>query len=145
MKTLPAPPPKAGESSGTGLTAPPLSAGPKHRLPEDRPEHLTPYLNEFSRLISKKDLEDFDGSSLGEMVRAMQFNAFHLGCMATYYKAKVGRYDHKMKNDIQSAISKADAAEKKAGDLNLENLMLIEQASLAQAKAITLKEKLNKV
>ena len=65
--------------------------------------------------------------------------------MATYYKLKVGRYDRKIKNDIQSARSKADVAEKRAGDLNLENLMLIEQASLAQAKAITLEEKLNKV
>lgn len=73
LKTLPASPPKVGESSGIGLAAPPLSAGPKHRLPEDRLEHLTPYFNEFARLVSKKDLEDFNRSSLGEMVRAMQW------------------------------------------------------------------------
>lgn len=60
--------------------------------------------------------------------------------MATYYKAKVDRYDCKMKEDIQSAKSKADAAEKKTRDLNLENLKLIKQASLAQAKAIILEE-----
>ena len=76
--------------------------------------------------MSKKDLEDFHGSTLGELVGAMQYSAFHLGCMATYYKAKVGRYDRKMNEDIQSAMTKADAAEKKAGDLNLENLKLME-------------------
>ncbi|GAY65894.1 hypothetical protein CUMW_244540 [Citrus unshiu] len=41
-----------------------------------------------------------------------------LSCMATYYKAKVGRYDRKMKEDIQSATTRADVAEKKAGELN---------------------------
>ena len=75
----------------------------------------------------------------------MQYSAFHLRCTTTYYKAKVGRYDRKMKEDIQSAIIRADAAEKKVGDLNLENLKLIEQESLAQAKAITLEEELTKV
>lgn len=65
--------------------------------------------------------------------------------MATYYKAKVDCYDCKMKEDIQSAKSKADAAEKKTRDLNLENLKLIKQASLAQAKAIILEEELSKV
>ena len=65
--------------------------------------------------------------------------------MTTFYKAKVGRYDRKMKEDIQLAKSKTDAAETKVGDLNLENLKLIEQESLAQAKAFTLEEELNKV
>ncbi|KAL9460238.1 hypothetical protein AB3S75_003444 [Citrus x aurantiifolia] len=50
-----------------------------------------------------------------------------------------------MKEDIQSAVTRADAAEKKAGDLNLENLKLMEQESLAQAKSITLEEELTKV
>ena len=50
-----------------------------------------------------------------------------------------------MKEDIQSAKSRANAAEKKAGDLNLENIKLIERESLAQTKAITLEEELNKV
>ncbi|KAL9462564.1 hypothetical protein AB3S75_000545 [Citrus x aurantiifolia] len=75
----------------------------------------------------------------------MQHSAFHLSCMATYYKAKVSRYDRKMKGDIQSATTRADVAEKKAGELNLENLKLMEQESLAQAKAITLEEELTKV
>ena len=149
LKTLPPPHPKADETSGTASradpTSPPPSAGLKPRLPDNQPKHLVPYINEFSRLISKKDLEDFDGSTLGELVGAMQFSAFHLGCMATYYKVKVDRYDRQIKEDIQSAKSKADAAEKKAGDLNLENLKLIERESLAQAKAITLEEELNKV
>ena len=74
----------------------------------------------------------------------MQFSAFHLGCMATYYKAKVDRYNRKIKEDIQSAKSKIDAVEKKARDLNLENLKLLEQASLAQAKTIILEEELSK-
>ncbi|XP_052295796.1 uncharacterized protein LOC127901830 [Citrus sinensis] len=119
--------------------------GPRSRLPDSRAEHLVPYLNELSKLVSKKNLEDFDGCTLGELVRAMQYNAFHLSCMATYYKAKVGRYDRKMKEDIQSATTRADVAEKKAGELNVENFKLIEQESLAQAKAITLEEELTKV
>ena len=65
--------------------------------------------------------------------------------MAIYYKAKVDRYDRKMKEDIQSAMTKADAAEKKVGDLNLENLKLMERESLTQAKAITLEEEFTKV
>ncbi|KDO45005.1 hypothetical protein CISIN_1g036077mg [Citrus sinensis] len=48
----------------------------------------------------------------------MQYSTFHLSCMTTYYKAKVGRYDRKMKEDIQSATTRADVAEKKAGELN---------------------------
>ncbi|XP_024039154.1 uncharacterized protein LOC112097805 [Citrus clementina] len=126
LKTLPHPPPaRARETSGSGddPTSPRPPAG----------------------LVSKKDLEDFDGSTLGELVGAMQFSAFHIGCMATYYKAKVGRYDRKMKEDLQSAKNKADAVEKKAADLNLENLKLIERESLAQAKVITLEEELNRV
>ena len=87
---------------------------------------MVPYLNELSRLVSKKDLEAFDGCTLGELVGAMQYNAFHLSCMTTYYKAKVGRYDRKMKEDIQSVMTRADDAEKKAGELNVENLKLIE-------------------
>ena len=50
-----------------------------------------------------------------------------------------------MREDVQLAKNKADAAEKKAGDLNLKNTKLIERESLAQAKAITLDEELNKV
>ena len=65
--------------------------------------------------------------------------------MATYYKAKVDRYDCKMKEGIQSTKSKAGAVEKKTGDLNLENLKLIKQTSLTQAKAIILEEELSKV
>ena len=65
--------------------------------------------------------------------------------MTTYYKAKVARYDRKMKEDIQSAMTRADDAEKKVGELNVENLKLTEQQSLAQAKAITLEEELTKV
>ncbi|GAY62508.1 hypothetical protein CUMW_218340 [Citrus unshiu] len=48
----------------------------------------------------------------------MQYSAFHLSCMTTYYKAKVGRYDRRMKEDIQSAMTSADDAEKKVGELN---------------------------
>lgn len=51
--------------------------------------------------------------------------------MATYYKTKIGRYARKMKDDIQSAKNRADSAEKKTGDLNLENLKLVEHASFA--------------
>ena len=80
--------------------------------------------------MSKKDLEDFDGNTLGELVGAMQYSIFHLGCMTTYYKAKVGRYDRKIREDVQSTKTKADAAEKKAEDLNVENLKLIERESL---------------
>lgn len=45
--------------------------------------------------------------------------------MATYYKAKVDRYNRKIKEDIQSAKSKIDAVEKKARDLIPKNLKLI--------------------
>ncbi|KAL9440925.1 hypothetical protein AB3S75_019576 [Citrus x aurantiifolia] len=147
LKTLPSSPAKVGETSGVSTdpasSFPPV--GPRSRLPDSRAEHLVPYLNEFSKLVSKKDLEDFDGCNLGELVGAMQYSAFHLSCMTTYYKAKVGRYDKKMKEDIQSAVTRADDAEKKAGELNIENLKLIEQESLAQAKAITLDEELTRV
>ena len=147
LRTLPPLPAEAGETSGAATN--PASSSPparlRSRLSDNRAEHLVPYISEFSKLVSKKDLEDFDGSTLGDLVGAMQYNAFYLGCMATYYKAKVGRYDRKMKEDIQSAKTKADAAEKKAGDLNLENLKLIERESLAQTKAITLEEELTKV
>ncbi|XP_052290948.1 uncharacterized protein LOC127900342 [Citrus sinensis] len=147
LKTLPPAPAKVGETSGAAIdpasSSPPV--GHRSRLPDSRAEHLVPYLNESSKLVSKKDLEDFDGCTLGELVGAMQYSSFHLSCMTTYYKAKVGRYDRKMKEDIQSAITRADAVEKKAGELNVENLKLIEQESLAQAKAITLEEELTKV
>ncbi|KAL9454075.1 hypothetical protein AB3S75_009638 [Citrus x aurantiifolia] len=127
LKTLLPPPTKAGETSGAATdpasSSPPT--GSKPRLPDNRVEHLVPYISEFSRLISNKDFEDFDGSTLGELVVVMQYNAFYLGCMTTYYKAKVGRYDRKMREDIQSAKTKADTAEKKAENLNLENLKLI--------------------
>ncbi|XP_024043294.1 uncharacterized protein LOC112099975 [Citrus clementina] len=147
LKILPPAPVKVGEASGAATdpasSSPPV--GPQSRLPDSRAEHLVPYLNELTKLVSKKDLEDFDGRTLGELVGAMQHSAFHLSCMTTYYKAKVGRYDRKMKEDIQSATTRADVAEKKAGELNLENLKLIEQESLAQAKAISLEEELTKV
>ncbi|XP_052295859.1 uncharacterized protein LOC127901871 [Citrus sinensis] len=147
LKILPPAPVKVGEASGVATdpatSSPPV--GPRSRLPDSRAEQLVPYLNEFTKSVSNKDLEDFDGRTLGELVGAMQHSAFHLSCMTTYYKAKVGRYDRKMKEDIQSAMSRADVAEKKAAELNLENLKLIEQESLAQAKAITLEEELTKV
>ncbi|XP_024036953.1 uncharacterized protein LOC127903810 [Citrus sinensis] len=148
LKILPPAPEKVGEASGAATdpatsSSPPV--GPRPRLPDSRAEHLVPYLNELTKFVSKKDLEDFDGRTLGELVGAMQHSAFHLSCMTTYYKAKVGRYDRKMKEDIQSATTRADVAEKKAGELNLENLNLIEQESLAQAKAVTLEEELAKV
>ncbi|KAH9684650.1 hypothetical protein KPL70_013634 [Citrus sinensis] len=147
LKTLPPLHSKVKETSGAAAdpasSSPPV--GPKSRLSNNRAEHLAPYLNELSKLVSKKDLEDFDGCTLGELVGAIQYSAFHLSCMTTYYKAKVGRYDRKMKEDIQSAMTRADDAEKKAGDLNLENLKLIEQESLAQAKTITLENELTKV
>ena len=147
LRTLPPPPAKPRETSGAAAdpTSSSSPAGPKSRLSDSRAEHLILYINEFTRLVSKKDLKDFNGSTLGELVGAMQYNVFHLGCMATYYKAKVGRYDRKMKEDIQSAKTKADATEKRAEDLNLENLKLIERKSLAQAMAITLEEELTKV
>ncbi|XP_024042891.1 uncharacterized protein LOC112099689 [Citrus clementina] len=147
LKTLPPPSAKVGEISRVA-TDPASSSphvGPRSRLSDNRAEHLVPYLNELSKLVSKKDLEDFDGCTLGELVGAMQYSAFHLSCMATYYKAKVGCNDRKMKEDIQSAMTRADAAKKKVGDLNLENLKLIERESLAQAKAIILEGELTKV
>ncbi|KAL9441176.1 hypothetical protein AB3S75_019786 [Citrus x aurantiifolia] len=147
LKTLPPAPAKVGETSGVSTdpasSSPPV--GPRSRLPDSGAEHLVPYLNELSKLVSKKDLEDFEGCTLGELVGAMQYSAFHLSCMTTYYKAKVGRYDRKMKGDIQSATTRAEEAEKKAGELNIENLKLIEQESLAQVKAITLDEELTRV
>ena len=147
LKTLPPPPVKVGESSGAATdpasSSPPV--GPRSRLPDNRAEHLVPYLNELSKFVSKKDLEDFDGYTLGELVGAMQYSAFHLSCMTTYYKAKVARYDRKMKEDIQSAMTRADDAEKRAAELNVENLKLTEQESLTQAKAVTLEEELAKV
>ena len=81
LKTLPPPPPKAGEISGTTSGTDPISlplpAGLKPHVPDNRPE-LVPYISEFSRLMSKKDLKEFDGSTLGELVGAMQFSAFYL-------------------------------------------------------------------
>ncbi|GAY66437.1 hypothetical protein CUMW_248750 [Citrus unshiu] len=120
LKTLPPAPAKVGETSGaaTDPTSSSPHVGPRSRLPDSRAEHLVPYLNELSKLVSKKDLEDFDGCTLGELVGAMQYSAFHLNCMTTYYKAKVDRYDRKMKEDIQLAMTRADDAEKKAGELN---------------------------
>ena len=102
MRILPPPPTKVGETSGTATdpTSLPPPAGSKPRLPDNRAEHLVPYISEYSRLVRKKDLEDFDGSTLGELVGAIQYSAFHLGYMATYYKAKVSRYDRKMRKDV---------------------------------------------
>ena len=146
MKTLPPPPVKVGETSeaATDLASSSPPVGPRSCLFDNRAEHLVPYINELSKLVSK-DLEDFDDCTLGELVGVVQYSAFHLNYMATYYKANVGRYDRKMNEDIQSAMTKADATEKKAENLNLENLKLIERESLAQAKAITLEEELTKV
>ncbi|GAY51663.1 hypothetical protein CUMW_135930 [Citrus unshiu] len=120
LKTLPPAPTKVRETSGaaTDPASPSPPVGPRSRLPDSRAEHLVPYLSELSKLVSKKDLEDFDGCTLGELVGAMQYSAFHLSCMTTYYKAKVGRYDRKMKEDIQSAMTRADCSEKKARELN---------------------------
>ena len=116
LKTLPPPPVKIRETNGAATdpasSSPPV--GPRSRLPDNRAEHLVLYLNELSKLVSKNDLEDFDGCTLGELVGAIQYSAFHLSCMTTYYKAKVGRYDRKMNEDIQSAMTRADVAEKKA-------------------------------
>ena len=147
LKTLPLLSAKVEETSGAAIdptSSSPL-VGPKSRSSDSRAEHLVPYINEFSKLVSKRDLEDFDGSTLGGLVGVIQYSAFHFGCMATYYKAKVGRYDRNMKEDIQSAMTRADAAKKKVGDLNLENLKLIERESFAQANVITLEEELTKV
>ncbi|KAH9647643.1 protein DMR6-LIKE OXYGENASE 2 [Citrus sinensis] len=55
-------------------------------------------------------------------------------------QVKVGRYDWKMKEDIQLPMTKADAAEKKAGDLNLENLKLIEQKVMYEAQLKSLRD-----
>ncbi|KAL9454039.1 hypothetical protein AB3S75_009609 [Citrus x aurantiifolia] len=63
LKTLPPAPAKVGETSGAATdpasSSPPV--GPRSRLPDSRAEHLVPYLNELSKLVSQKDLEDFDG------------------------------------------------------------------------------------
>ncbi|KAL9450571.1 hypothetical protein AB3S75_012324 [Citrus x aurantiifolia] len=127
LKTLPPPPAKVGETSGAA-TDPASSSplvGPRSHLFDNRAKHLVPYINEFSKLVSKRDLEDFNGGTLGELVGVMQYSAFHLDCMTIYSKAKVGRYNRKMKEDIQSVMTKVNATEKRVGDLNLENLKLI--------------------
>ncbi|GAY45937.1 hypothetical protein CUMW_093160 [Citrus unshiu] len=134
LQALPPAPAKVGETSGAATdpassSSPPV--GPRSRLSDSRAEHLVPYLNELSKLVSKKDLEDFDGCTLGELVGAMQYSAFHLSCMTTYYKAKVGRYDRKMKEDIQSATTRADVAEKRPGELN-EELTKVKEDLLRQ-------------
>lgn len=60
LKTLPHPTPKASEVGGAansvGLTtsSPPTKSKP--RLTEDRPEHLAPYISEFTRLVKKKKI-----------------------------------------------------------------------------------------
>lgn len=134
LKTLPSPTPKASEvggaASSVGLTtsSPPTKSKP--RLTEDRPEHLAPYISEFTRLVRKKRFGGLWWQHPQRAGWAILFSAFHLGCMTTYYKTKVGRYDCKMKDDIQSTKNKVDAAEKKTWDLNLENLKFAEQTSL---------------
>lgn len=100
------------------------------------------HINEFCRLVKKKDLEDFNGCIFGELVGGLQFGAFQLGSLTTYYKAKVGRYDKKMKDDIQTTKNRADDVEKRSGELDLENLKLVEQMSLSEAKAIVLKREM---
>ncbi|XP_052289882.1 uncharacterized protein LOC127899798 [Citrus sinensis] len=95
LKILPSAPVKVGEASGAATDPAPSSppVGPRSRLPDSRAEHMIPYLNELTKLVSKKDLEDFDGHTLGELVGAMQHSAFHLSCMTTYYKAKAAKED----------------------------------------------------
>ena len=73
LKTLPPPPAKVGETSGVATD--PVSSsphvGPRSYLPDNRAKHLVLYLNELSKFVSKKDMEDFDGCTLGELVGAM--------------------------------------------------------------------------
>lgn len=66
LRTLPPPPTKVGETSGaaTDPTSSSLPARSKSHLPDNRAEHLVPYISEFSKVVSKRDLEDFDGSTL---------------------------------------------------------------------------------
>lgn len=59
LKTLPPlSPPRAGEAigvaCGAGLATSPHSVGSKPRPPDDRPEYLVPYINEFAKLVKKK-------------------------------------------------------------------------------------------
>ena len=58
LQTLHPPPAKVRETSGTATdpasSSPPV--GPRSRLSDNRAEHLVPYLNELSKLVSKKDL-----------------------------------------------------------------------------------------
>lgn len=51
-------------------------------------------------------------------------------------KQKFVRYDKKVKDDIQTTKNRVDVAEKRSRELNLENLKLMEQMSLSEAKAI---------
>ncbi|XP_024043107.1 uncharacterized protein LOC112099840 [Citrus clementina] len=66
LRTLPPPPTKVGETSGaaTDPTSSSLPARSKSHLPDNRAEHLVPYISEFSKVVSKRDLEDFDGNTL---------------------------------------------------------------------------------
>ena len=70
LKILPPAPVKVGEASGAATdpatSSPPV--GPRPRLPDSRAEPLVPYLNELAKLVSKEELEDFDGRTLGELV-----------------------------------------------------------------------------
>lgn len=142
MKTLAPPQNIADETSGAasnkGFAISLLPIGKKSQSPNEQPEYLVLHINEFCRLVKKKDLEDFNGCIFAELVGGLQFGVFQLGSLATYYKAKVGRYDKKMNDDIQTTKNRADDAEKRSGELNLENLKLVEQMSLSEAKAIVL-------
>ncbi|KAL9448163.1 hypothetical protein AB3S75_015603 [Citrus x aurantiifolia] len=87
LKTLPHAPAKVGETSGVATdpasSSPPV--GPRSSLPDSGAEHLVPYLNELSRLVSKKDIEDFEGCTLGELVGAMQYSNQQTVLSITYY------------------------------------------------------------
>ena len=106
MKTL-APPQNivdetSGAASNKGSAIFLLPIGKKSQSPSEQPEYLVLYINEFCRLVKKKDLKDFNGCIFWELVGGLQFGAFQLGSLTAYYKAKVGRYDKKMKDDIQT-------------------------------------------
>lgn len=106
MKTL-APPQNivdetSGAASNKGFAISLLPIGKKSQSPNEQPEYLVLHINEFCKLVKKKDLEDFNGCIFWELVGGLQFGAFQLGSLTTYYKAKVGRYDKKIKDDIQT-------------------------------------------
>lgn len=84
--------------------------------------------------MQREDVDKFDGRTLGELIGALQLDTFQLGSLATYYKAKVGRRDRKMKDDLEVSNKKAIATEKRSEELNVYNMKLVEQISLFEAK-----------